>query len=304
MERISIADLDIKEELHRLNLGVSHFKILNEKLNIRGHGTDFNKEIALKKALHEYVERYYFRQHLTSVGFQTTNGIAAHLDQLSAERSAINELLERHIFLSHWLLAIPPVWIDDLETIHKVLTSKNNILVEMLNANNFNIRFGILAKVDEIFVAISIIKKQGETGFAVSCSSDISVNCAMEKCLIDSIRVADLIENRKNNNLKLFTILEAGQVKTPEEHLEYYLNETNWSGLEWFLETSDQIRKYNLPQIETMTWINDTILPWKVYVSFAIGREIQKLYFGETKTENIYPGIISQVKNFKLHPFA
>lgn len=299
-----MAELDIKEELHRLNLGVSHFKVFNEKLNIRGHGTDFNKEIALKKALHEYVERYYFRQYLTSVGFQTTNGIAAHLDQSSSERSAINELLERHVFLSHWLQAIPPVWIDDPETLGQILTAKNTILVEKLIAKNFNIRFGILAKVDEIFVAISIIKKQGETGFAVSCSSDTSINIAMEKCLIDSIRVADLIENRKNNNMKLFIDLESSQVTTPEEHLEYYLNEANWRGLEWFFETSDQVRKYDLPHVETMTWTNDTILPWKVHVSFAISNKVQKLYFGETKTEYIHQFNLSQVKNFKLHPFA
>lgn len=304
MEKINIIDLDIKEELHRLKLGVSHFKVYNKKLNIRGHGTDFNKEIALKKALHEYVERYYFRQHLTSVGFQTTSGIAAHLDQSSAERSAINELLERHVFLSHWLQAIPPVWIDDNDTLIQILTSKNTSLVEELIAKNFNIRFGILAKVDEIFVVISIIKKQGETGFAVSCSSDTSVNIATEKCLLDSIRVADLIENRKNNNMKLFSDLKADQVTKPEEHLEYYLNEINWLGLEWFFETSSHVRKYDLPHIETTTWTNNTILPWQVYVSFAISSKVQKLYFGETKTDFIHPCNLSQLKNLKLHPFA
>jgi YcaO cyclodehydratase, ATP-ad Mg2+-binding len=304
MEKINIAELDIKEELHCLKLGVSHFRVYNEKLNIRGHGTDFSKEVALKKALHEYVERYYFRQHLVSVGFHTTSGIAAHLDQLSSKKSAINELLERHIFLSHWLQAIPPIWIDDSDTLDQILTSKNTTHVEKLIANNFNIRFGILAKVDEIFVAISIIKKQGETGFVVSCSSDTSVNIAMEKCLIDSIRVADLIENRKNNNIKLFADLDASQVTTPEEHLEYYLNEANWRDLEWFFETSDQVRKYSYPHIETVTWTNDTILPWEVHVSFAISSEVQKLYFGETKTENIHPLNLSKLKNFKLHPFA
>ena len=304
MEKNNILGLEIKEELHSFNVGISHYKVCSIDAIARGHGSDFNRELALKKALHEYVERYYFRQHLVNTGFKTTNGIAAHSSKEKSKSSAINEILERHVFISHWLQAISPSWLDDKNELEQLLTRDFLEVLKQMQEQNYLIRFGILAKVNNLFVVIGIVKKNKETGYVVACSTDKNLSVAIEKCLIDSIRAADLIESRLKNNLNLFNYIKSSEVKNPEEHLEYYLNEENWIGLEWFFDKSNDIREYNIPNIETISWVESNILPWDVHLSVAISSQLQNLYFGETKIENIHISNLNYVKNFKLHPFA
>lgn len=72
----------------------------------RGHAT--TKDVAVQKALAEAVERAMCLQHLES-----TNGVAAHYDLELAKKNALNELLERDLFLSHFLTKTPFILADE-----------------------------------------------------------------------------------------------------------------------------------------------------------------------------------------------
>jgi len=82
-------------------------QILGKPYEGRGHAT--TKDVAVQKALAEAIERAMCLQHL-----DTTNGVAAHYDLELAKKNARNELLERDLFLSHFLTKTPfiltPEW--------------------------------------------------------------------------------------------------------------------------------------------------------------------------------------------------
>lgn len=68
-----------------------------------GSGAAPSQDLALCKSFAEALER----EAVFETKMKTSNGFAAHLDQKNAEINASNELLERHLFLSRFLLNKP-----------------------------------------------------------------------------------------------------------------------------------------------------------------------------------------------------
>lgn len=75
-----------------------HASILIGNKRYEGRGSADSKDLAIIKAVAEAIERAVCLQSLP-----TTNGVAAHIDLEQAKKNAQNELLERDLFLSHFL---------------------------------------------------------------------------------------------------------------------------------------------------------------------------------------------------------
>lgn len=67
-----------------------------------GHGFANTKDLALKKAVSEVMERAIALNYVN-----TSNGIASHTDLELAKQNALNELIERDLFLSHFFTRTP-----------------------------------------------------------------------------------------------------------------------------------------------------------------------------------------------------
>lgn len=68
-----------------------------------GRGTDFDRNIAIRKAMSEALERFYLKYNK----FPNSNGMAAHFNKANAIENAKNELIERDLFLCNFLTSTP-----------------------------------------------------------------------------------------------------------------------------------------------------------------------------------------------------
>lgn len=77
--------------------------IVVNKNEARGRGTKTDEDLAIKVSLIEALERIFVRYNKVD----TTNGVAAHLDKDQAKIKAKFELIERDLFLSHFITKTP-----------------------------------------------------------------------------------------------------------------------------------------------------------------------------------------------------
>lgn len=94
----------------------------------KGHGHASSKDLALRKAITEAIERAISLQHIS-----TSNGIAAHTNLESAKKNAQNELIERDLFLSHFITKTP--FIKEKNSKDKIPLS----IIKYINSNEDNV---------------------------------------------------------------------------------------------------------------------------------------------------------------------
>lgn len=78
-------------------------------LKVKGFGKDKKQDIAIKKSIIEAIERVLIHEY----NLETSNGVAGHVIFDLAKKNAINELIERDLFLCHFLTKIPYQEISD-----------------------------------------------------------------------------------------------------------------------------------------------------------------------------------------------
>jgi hypothetical protein len=302
------SDLIIIEENSLSDTGFFHFQVRDSLLTTSGYGTDSNKKVALAKACHEYAERKAFKiynseTNLDKIGI-TSNGFACHYSHENACLSAENELFERDILIAHWIEKVKPLWLSDQELI-KQTNSKTHLLTTKLKQQGFNFRVGILAFVNNRAVSIGTITLQnGEIGHAVATACANTLSESIVKIFADLVRVADLILGRKKQCLPLYHNIAELDLQKPQDHLEYYLNPTSWMGLDWFFESSDDIRSYNTQPTIFYPQLTCSDLNWHHTVIRAVNNSLQGLFFGPTLISKINGDRISTIQNSKPHPLA
>lgn len=79
--------------------------------NFYGWGSAMDADVALAKAVAELVERIVQAER----SFSTSNGMATHLTRQQAIDSATSELIERDLFLCHFLTSTPFARISELD---------------------------------------------------------------------------------------------------------------------------------------------------------------------------------------------
>lgn len=271
--KIVVSEFEILRHVDRLETDCFHFSVRLPEFEF---GTAFDEKLALKIAIHQYIERQIFSELRDSDFATTTSGFAVHKTEKAAIESSESECLERDALISHWLLKIPPRWLKevDLDTFHKEQ-------VKLFEKHGLSIRFGIQSISNGKFCIVAAMtgKPFGiPIGFAFSASCNANLQTAILSTIKELRRSATVIIDRNTSGYEPWdpTLVE----HKGHHHFSYYLNPKNCDDLNWFLKGNVyKVPVYNF-ELETQLPYSSISLPWRYQTSYSKSNSIQNFYFG------------------------
>lgn len=211
-------DLWLSENASRIDLQVQVFQnVLLEKFNISdiessiqidgkkywGRGTTTDVNLSLRKSCCEAIERFFLHREKIA----TSNGMAVHLSPSHAINSATNELIERDLFLCHFLTQTP------FKKIKSDVLWINNIL-DQLRETNIEISFysmGSINSVEAILCTISGIKAKDSFGYIMGTAAGDKRDSSIESAFLEAFR--NYAHLKRENSISLDTFMEKASQK-------------------------------------------------------------------------------------------
>ena len=264
-----------------------------------GRGTSFDSNLSLKKALSEAVERYMVK----TMKMLNSNGVAVHPDITYAKEYAANELIERDLFLCHYLTNTPMKLIS-LEKLDK----NSQAILDFLEEFDIGVKIFQMGRVSKNAICVILDGRKCITNkFGIiagsSCGHELesSIKKAMLETLIDFISV---IENGVRN-ISLDEFYQLDYV-FPEDHLRLarnidyansYFNIFEDQSSDFLINSdSDSMSEISINEIK----IDKRFDKLGLKMFQAKSDKMQPLYFGKTKMEYIN---MERLKNFKNNSF-
>ena len=266
-----------------------------------GYGEGEDMLLAFQKSIAESIERAVFFSCASHYS-ETSSGWAVHLSQKAAQRSALNELLERDAVLCHWLTSTPfyeieessfPSWSKAwTETELKKLNGKMRLL---------------FAHAGHVPVILCVLRTDdGKTFVAQGASKSLesAIYHAMgEACRIASSAHAEIPDFQPFQNPKA----------TPWDHAMAYASGTQfpkWAfGARISLERAKRIQNELLKKLDTKKIAPHfkTIRCGGLYISQCTSNNVQSLFFGKNEDAEsrglINHARLKEIKqNFVLNP--
>lgn len=284
-----------------LDDNIFHFRVsdIDQSINVNGSGSDFDKEVALKKALSEFCERAVYK----NIGLdESSNGYAAHESLALAQDSSLTELIERDVFLSCWMSKSTPLWLKEksILEIYPSYTSR----ADVFGKSGLNIRIGILGVCQNVIVLFGELspKKQSKFNFGriIISSASKSFEYGIHKVIIDLRRAVNFILSQETGCSPVFP----QNIKKPFEHILYYSNPNCSENLAWLDDFSlnDDIRVFDsILDIQFIEHVN----PYKdlipVTVVQAKSSNSQDYFVGPTTVEKVN---MNRIKSFGVKSFS
>ena len=284
-----------------LNLYDLEVKITIDDRFFTGRGTDENQELAFCKASAEALERAtVFYSPL-----KNSNGVAAHIDRSKAIEASKNELLERDIYLCHYLTTIPMKRID-----YDKIAKKDKIIkgiIVKLAAKELDLHIlemnSALDNIHTICVAVFGEQSTSPFGMTIGFGTNADLITAIKSALFESMRnVSNFMENPKD--IPAIDVIQfwASETITGREHLQLSKS---------FIFTShvkDYFEKSNHTYENTYSWnteVNAIVTEEVVadipllnnaplHVYYSSSDKVQDLYFGEINEDKINLSRLSQ----------
>lgn len=284
MERLSLSDLSIKNHNVFLRNGPFHFSAAYGAS--RGFGSCTTKELALKKAVNELIERLCFRETSRSLGASTSNGYATHNTIESSCLSSTAEVIERDASLSCWLLKLPPHWLSK-ESLPDDLPSSFKNFLTSLNDYDMSIQIGVLGQTGPFFTVCSVLLDSHPNkrfGLIYSSSSNKKLTLAIQSTILELSRGAEMLLSRLSKMRKIYTPISPKSVRSSSNHLEYYLNPKSLDEAKWFFEQSPKVRNLPFHETHSISLKPPFQISWPTHVTYSQCSSYQNLYFG--KVEN------------------
>ena len=257
-----------------------------------GTGESFFHHFAKLKSLSEAIERWALQNHklkwinsksrsTENTFFTDSNGLAFHLDEASALKTSIGELIERDAILRAYQKETRPLrfnppfkwnltnalnkWIHDLEDVYFLI---------------------LPTKYDE-YVITCIIEKKTFPHRIFGYGHSDSLDKAIEKSWTEAWRFFwNLIET------PTYKIVDIENINSPLDHVYYHANNKINLNEIFHLETKDleitQLRENNqiIPSEIWCARLSDYKLPG--YVTKTKCSEVRQLYFGLDKTQKCW----------------
>ncbi len=302
---LSLENANIEKHTDMVGGDLYHFSVVDPETECRGFGTDHDEAMALKKAFNEMVERVHWRYYSHIYKTKSTSGFAAHDNSILAKKNALAELIERDAFLSNWLVKKSPHWISASSLPHLINGKKINW--HFFDAVGMLCKIGLLKKCfgHTCVVGVLYAKNPQEFGGVFSSSANVDFNLAVQSVYFELRRAALMIAGRRKSQKAVWKPLIEAEVKTASDHLEFYLDPSNFSKLGWFFETTKEIEQSD-DKVKFHHRNLDLILklPWPTAVSFVESDEVQNFFVGPTNDEkiNLKKFSLSQFLNRELHP--
>lgn len=260
-----------------------HFSVRHPKIKFSGFGTSFDEKLALKIAINECLERHLYMDLRSRGVASTTSGIAVHDSNRDAMESALCEHLERDALLTHWLLKIPPVWLKSYE-----FSQLNRSQIALFASKGFNIRFGLNSISNGRFCVIaslSFVKKVSKFGYAFSSSCNKSLDGAIASTIMELRRTATILHNRIANGEELWD--EDLTEINGHYHFCHYANKNNCKDLGWLFEKNNLlVHQYNF-NVRIEPFRLSIIPTWPIFGAQAKCDETQDFYFGPAEYKRI-----------------
>ena len=311
MRKINLSDLNITSYEDHLDASIHHFSAFDHVSGQIGHGSDPENSLAFKKAVNELVERIHFHQIAKAGGSRTSSGFAAHDDSTSASESAINECVERDVFLMTWIARHPPCWLKQNSGEPNLDIFLNNTN-EVFNKNGFTISFGVTGRSNGRTAVVGILRPHphGPYRFGVvfSAAASPSLLSGLNSIYLELRRAANMVINRSAQRNMIYESIESSMVSTTKDHLEYYLNPDNCKNLNWYFTDTDMTIEFPDIQYECIEISLNVIPPWPMKLAYASSLNAQSFFVGPTHDFNINKNrIFSSFEpdtklNFGLHP--
>ncbi len=277
---------------------------------VRGFGSGSTQEEALIKALGELVERSVFFKLAHDGHASTSNGFACHPLASEAHRKATNELIERDIVMSNWLVRKPPFWFD-LKTDASDIYQKFHADFELFEKFQLTLDFGIWGVINDVSVFVVAMKStQDNFGFSFASTANTCLLSSIESLISDSRRAATMLIGRRLRGSPLFQSLDSREILTPQDHREYYFNPCHKDKIDWFWNSDPNITTIRNVVINTQLYNPTFNLPWDVLVSRATCKGMQGYFVGTPKIaylnfDRFDAGIANlQLLNSMPHPLA
>lgn len=157
-----------------------------------------------------------------------STGLACHTDKKKAHLSALLELIERDGFASAWLLGMPLPRLTLSQTDLAQLSEKAKQALELgdLEINLYALpnAFGVAN------IVATAVHQQYGFGL-VGATAGLCPYIAIEKAILEALHGWIGFSQAMTGR----TPLTLGEIETPHDHARYYMKETAWLKLRWFL---------------------------------------------------------------------
>lgn len=265
-----------------------------------GTGIDISEDLALVKAGSEAIERVFCIQN----GKHST-GIAAHVETAQAKENAMLELMERDVFLSHYLTREPFIIENEIQnsTIEYEQISKK--------LQSLGVDFDILKMKTEksYYGYVCFASPSSEStpfssiiGLGFSKDKNIAIEKSIIECLLNTI----FYLHNKNTVQSLSSFDFNSKLNHgPTEHRELFLGSSYQGEIKKLISTTTNKQVFDDSQFhfEFQRLLSDSEIlldsPFKVYQ--ATSTNVQNIFYGPTNLSLLNINRLEQFKNEKLN---
>ncbi|MFT6631934.1 MAG: hypothetical protein ACJAS4_001895 [Bacteriovoracaceae bacterium] len=243
-----------------------------------GIGIDQNEEVAFLKAFSESVERAYCKKNNIR-----SHGVSAHWCKESAKENSLCELIERDMFLCHFLTGKGAKRVEnsDIQEVNAGLSSKGCRLkvFQLSTLNNYN-----------VFVTIG---ENGALGNIIGLGASIDSESALKKSMIECLFRLIAEAGRSSSDLNK-------DVENPIEHYLYHLESPRLVNSMLLKNSSFSSKVINKSADIDVEWeelgnLNEIIPGLKLCVLRGRTKSLQGMYYGNTSEQKVN---FSRLKEF------
>ncbi len=243
-----------------------------------GIGIDQNEEIAFLKAFSESVERAYCKKlNIRS------NGVSAHWNRESAKENSLSELIERDMFLCHFLTGkgAKRVENNNIQEVNTTLSNKGCRLkvYQLSTLNNYN-----------VFVSVG---ENGALGNIIGLGASVDSETALKKSMIECL--FRLVAEAGNDSSDL-----SREVENPIEHYLYHLESPKLANAMLFKNSSFSSQVTNKSADIDVQWeelgnLNEIVPGLDLCILRGQTDSLQNMYYGNTSEGKVN---FSRLKEF------
>jgi len=261
-----------------------------------GVGIDIDEETAFLKAFSESVERGYCKKNKIR-----SHGVSVHWTVEDAKRNSLNELIERDVFLCHYLTG---------EAAKRVENSLIQEVNGILSKRSCRIKVYQLSSVNEHCVFLTI-GENGATGNIIGLGAAVDYETALRKSVVEC-----LFRLVAESDSKEFGAVEI--VSNPADHYKFHLSKPVLKDSKLILNSSFSNKVNALNFIIDIDWnvignLGQIIPGLELYVVKGNAPSLQAMFYGEISEGKInfsrlreFFGKVVELKDLEtiLHPIG
>jgi len=261
-----------------------------------GVGIDIDEETAFLKAFSESVERAYCKKNMIR-----SNGVSVHWTLEDAKRNSLNELIERDVFLCHYLTG------EGAKRIENSLIQEVN---GILSKRSCRVRVYQLSSVNEHSVFLTI-GENGATGNIIGLGAAVDPEAALQKSVTECL--FRLVAESGNAGSE-----EVEVASNPIDHYNFHLSNSILKDSKLILNSSFSKKVESLNFNISIDWnivgnLSEFLPGLDLYVVKGDAPSLQNMFYGEISENKVnFPrlreffGKLVELKDLEtiLHPIG